>query len=208
MKRGLLMVGIAITGLLTPLSLLPAAFLVNAINPMQLAFVTPFEVTNDSGRTLDVIPVGTFNSGLKSVLPTFAWGLPAIPRLSRAPYRISPGDAQKILFDWDDINFSELVVRDESGEYRQLVTEPSPPMQGYRPPGERHFTIPDFAQLDPIDPLVLAAASRKGGLIQSWWTMLSLALPPFFLVGFCLALRKESKRRKRAEQSVGGDRDE
>ncbi len=203
MKRGLLIAGVMISGLLTPLSLLPALFLVNSVNPMQLAFVTSFRVTNHSGKTLDVIPVGTFNSGRKGVLPTFAWGFPAVPRLSRAPYQISHGDSRKILFDWDDINFSELVVRDESGEYRQFVTDPNPPTKDYYAPRQKHFTVPDFAELEPVDRAVLAAVNRKGNFLQSWWTILGLALPPFFLFGVSLALCRERRRSRIAEQSPG-----
>jgi hypothetical protein len=198
MKRTILLTGIAISGLLTPLSVLPALFVVNSINPMQLVFVTSFTVTNNSGRTLDVVPVGTFNDGRKGLLPTFASRVPAFPHFKRVPYRIGHGETQTVLYDCDDINFSELAVQDEAGTYRQLVTDANPPTDDYRAPGQKGFTIPDFSQLDAVDPLVLAAANRQGGLIPSWWALASLALPPFALACFVLALRKKGKRRNHA----------
>lgn len=198
MKWAFLLTGIVISGLLTPLSVLPALFLANSVNPMQLSFVTSFTVTNDSGRTLDVVPVGTFNDGSRGRLPTFASKVPALRRLGRTSYRIGHGETQTVLFDCDDINLSELAVRDQAGTYRQLVTDANPPRNDYRAPSQKSFTIPDFSQLEAVDPRVLAAAKRPGGLIPSWWALASLALPPFVLAGFVLALLKENTRRNHA----------
>jgi hypothetical protein len=199
MKRTFLIVGIIISSLLTPLSLLPALLLVNSISPMALAFIVPFDVVNESGETLIVIPVGTFNDGGKGVLPTYIRRFPAIRRLARQSYRIAPGETQRIFFDCDDINFSELAIQNTSGEFRQLITEPNPPTHDYYAPRKNLFTIPKWSELQPINSPVLIAVNRKRSFIHSWWTMGAFSIPPFVLAGFIYALISDKKRQLRVQ---------
>jgi hypothetical protein len=103
----------------------------NAVNPMQLTFVTGFRVENRTSRPLWITPVGTLHAGGKHVLPQFAAGFPAIPAFRTKNLRIEPGGSTWISYDWDDINFSEVVVRNAEGEYRQLVVDPDPPKHSY-----------------------------------------------------------------------------
>lgn len=190
MKRRYLIAGAIISGLLTPLSLLPLLFVINSVNPMQLVFITSITVSNQSGRTLDVIPVGTFNNGEKGPLPTFYTQVPAIPHLGLPVYQVKNGAAQKILFDCDDINFSDFIVRDATGEHKLLVADPNPPKKNYYAPRQKTFIIPEWNRLSPIDNATLVAATRYRGLIKSGWMVLAMALPPLFLIGFLLALAR------------------
>jgi hypothetical protein len=199
MKRSFLIVGIIIFSLLTPLSFLPALLIINSINPMALAFIVPFDVINESGEMLIVTPVGTFNDGGKSVLPTYIRRFPAIPRLARQPYRIAPGETQRIFFDCDDINFSELAIQNASGEFRQLVTDPNPPTKDYYAPRKNLFTIPKWSELQPIDSSVLITVNRKRSFIHSWWTMGAFSIPPFILAVFLYALILDKKRQLRIQ---------
>jgi hypothetical protein len=195
MKLIFLIIGVIISSILTPLSLLPALLLVNTINPMALAFVISFDVTNESGETLRVTPVGTFNDGRKAVLPLFIRRFPAILRLTRQPYIITPNETRRILFDCDDINFSEFVIQNASGEFRQLVIDPNPPTKNYYAPKKNKFTIPEWSQLQPIQSSVLSAVTQKRSFIKSWWTMGAFSLPPFVLVAFLYALKQQRKKR-------------
>lgn len=195
-RRNWLIAGIALFGLLTPLCLVPVLFLINSVNPMQTAFLTSITVVNQSGRTLDIVPAGTLNDGTRASLPTYYSAFPAIPRLNASSYRVEDGAEQRILFDWDDINFSQFIVRDGTGAFRQWITDPDPPLKDYYAPKVKLHTIPAFNSLETPDPLILSETLRPRGLVRSWWTLTAMALPPFFLIGFVRALRRERSDRR------------
>jgi hypothetical protein len=153
-------------------------------------------VVNESGEMLIVTPVGTFNDGGKRVLPTYIRRFPVIPRLSRKPYKIAPGETQRILFDCDDINFSELAIQNSAGEFRQLVADPNPPTDGYYAPQKELFTIPAWSELQPINSSVLVATTRKRSFILSWWTMGVFGISPFVLAVLLYALISNKKLRE------------
>ncbi len=193
MRRRYLLAGIIISGLLTPLSLLPLLFVINSVNPMQLVFITSITVVNQSGRTLDIIPVGTFNNGEKGPLPTFYTACPAFPRLGTPIFRVEDGEKQSILFDCDDINFSDFIVRDATGEHRLMVADANPPKKDYYAPRQKAFIIPKWDELSTIVASALSAATRWRGIIRSGWALLAMALPPFFLIGFAIALVRDRR---------------
>lgn len=199
MKRRALIAGIVVAALLTPLSLLPALVACNAVNPMQGMFIIAIEVVNESGRAVEVVPIGTFLDGSKAVVPMFWSGFPAIARMTNVPYGLAPGATKTIRFDCDDINFSELAVRDgSSGEWRQLVTDPNPPKNDYYDPRERHFVIPEFGQLEPVAPEVAAGVARPSQRLWLYALAISFAFPPFVLVHLVRALRRDNARLRRA----------
>ncbi len=113
------------------------------------------------------------------------------------PYKIIAGETRQILFDCDDINFSDLAIQNTSGEFRQFVAEPNLPTKGYYAPQKTLYIIPEWSQLQTIQTSVLAAINKKRGPIQSWWTMGIMCLPPFFLAGFLYALNSDKKRLKK-----------
>jgi hypothetical protein len=155
--------------LLTPLlltSLASILLILNSVNPMQLTFVTEFRVENQTTRPLWVTPIGTFNTGGKCVLPQFATSVPAIPAVRSRDLRLEPGGSTWIIYDWDDLNFSEIVVRDARGEYRQLVVDPDPPKRNYYRNKRERYVIEEWESLPAATANVLAAALN---LDRQWW---------------------------------------
>jgi hypothetical protein len=130
-KRVLLRIALIATAPFLLITGLWFLFAFNTVNPMQIAFITEFEVENQTQMPLWVTPVGTFRSGGKSVLPQLAAAFPAIPAWRSRDLRIDPGETRRIYYDWDDINFSEIVVRDSVGVLRNLVVDPAPPTDAY-----------------------------------------------------------------------------
>jgi hypothetical protein len=132
--------------------------LVNSVNPMQLIFIANFEVENKTQQPLWITPIGTTLSGGKSVLPQF-FPFPAIPVLQSRELRIEPGRRRRIHYDWDDINISEIAVRDSTGVLRSYVIDSSPPTDAYYANKEDEYAIADFQQLPIASPTVAAATA-------------------------------------------------
>src|SRR5690348_3526721 len=125
--RRVLLVLLILNGLLLPLSCIPVLLLFNAVNPMQLMFVTGFTVQNRTGGTLSVTPIGTVGpDGHRRPLPLMRWQIPAVPASRNGRLPVQSGKTITLYYDWDDINFSELVIEAEDGELRQLVVNPPP----------------------------------------------------------------------------------
>ena len=70
---------------------------------------------NHTGQTLLITPVGTIGDGYKAPLPTLMLAMPALPALRAGRYRLGPGESVTILYDMDDIHFSEIVIEDNRG---------------------------------------------------------------------------------------------
>jgi hypothetical protein len=150
-------------GILTsPLLALSSLILINSINPMQLMFLYTFDVTNQSEETLWITPVGTVGRrGDRHVLPQFINEFPAFDAIREGGYRLGPGKTRQIIYDWDDINFSEIAIMNEPGQWRQLVVDANPTEGQYRPPREDSYVIESFQSLSPIDERVLTAATTE-----------------------------------------------
>ena len=183
--------------LLTPLlltSLASLLLLFNAVNPMQLTFVTGFRVENRTGRPLWITPVGTRHPEGKCVLPQFAASFPAIPAFRSKDLRIEPGGSTRILYDWDDINFSEVAVRNAEGEYRQLVVDPDPPKQDYYRNRQERYVLEDWESLPLADAGVLAVAREA----DRQWRLWGLFATGFVVLGLYLWLQRVYRRLSRS----------
>lgn len=140
-----------------------SAFLVNPWNPMQLAFLTEFRVRNQLKEPVWITPIGSFTSGGKGVLPQFsAKEPPAIPAWQSTVLRVDPGTVRVVYYDWDDINFTELLVEFADGSQRLLLVDPNPPTDGYSPNKQKEYFISDRAKLHTVSKeSVKAAHSRR-----------------------------------------------
>ncbi len=87
-------------------------------NPMLLAFLTSFEIRNDSGADVWVTPIGRWEgSGKYGPLPQYRSRTPvAIPSRRGHDIHVKAGGRLEIIYDWDDINFRHLLVRSGSGQ--------------------------------------------------------------------------------------------
>jgi len=201
MRRATLMLMMLFAGLLTPLSCAPVVLVVNMFNPSRTAFVADIEVANRSGRTVAITPVGTVGpDGLRAVLPQYTRAFPAIPAFGSGDLLLADGEARRIIYDWEGINFSEIAVRCESGEYLQLVTDPEPTQDQYHAPKVKRYTIGNLADLEPIDEQVQQAVRQRLPAWQMWGILLVCCLPPLVLVWLIRAYRRE--RRRPAEPTV------
>src|SRR5688572_1111628 len=122
--RRLLLVLLIANALLLPLGCIPALFLVNRYNPMQIGFITDIHITNALGEAITVTPVGAVGrEGHRAGLPIFRSRSPAIASDVHGGFVIQPGQTIEVLYDWDDINLSELVIEFADGTARQLVVD-------------------------------------------------------------------------------------
>lgn len=150
---------------------------------MQLTFITEFEIENRTDQPLWVTPVGTFRSGGKSVLPQFSTPIPAIPAWRSRHLKIDPGARRRIYYDWDDINFSEIAIRDSAGVLRNLVVDPTPPTDQY------YANRDDLYPIDNIHSLPNAPAGIHTALAPNprriiFWTLAIMGLVAPFLFGW------------------------
>lgn len=126
-----------------PASLISALFLLNAVNPMSVAFLMPFEVVNASGEDVNITPVGAVGaSGLRTTLPMSLSPHLSIPSLRNRSFRLAAGARRNFTYDWDDVEFSELLIVSHSGSAKELVVNPPPTDGNYRPPRTNRFVIP------------------------------------------------------------------
>lgn len=166
------------------------------------AFVADFTVVNQTGEngtgeTIRITPVGTVGKlGDRSPLPIYRWTLPQIPAVMRGGFTLSPGDAITLMYDMDDINFSEIVVETATGPPRQLIVDPRPTEHQYHRPSRDQFVIDDLAALDPVPPPVLAAARRaQKSMSGRLWFELGFIVFPWLMA---IPLNWFGKRSKRS----------
>jgi hypothetical protein len=194
--RRLLFVLLVLNGLLLPLTCVPALFLFNAVNPMQLTFITGFTVENRTESTIYVTPVGTVGAeGHRLPLPMAIWKAPWVPASQRGRFPVRSGETITLYYDWDDINFSELVVEAGDGELRQLVINTEPTANQYTVPRVTDFVIDDLDRLGPIDPRVREAHVAAQQPVR-WWPIVTATATP--AVTFVL-LRRWYRRLKAAK---------
>jgi hypothetical protein len=169
---------------------------------MTSAFVTEFTVENRTAGVITVSPVGTVGpEGHKVPLPVkLAW-MP-LPAPQVGGFRLEPGEAVTIRYDSDDVNFSEIVVRDEEGHWRQLVTDPNPTARQYHGPAKRHFIIDALASLGEVPPSVRRAAEAAGSQWGLLVVLVVLLLGPWLVYGVsALLLRRAVRRSKQQVQA-------
>lgn len=182
-------------GLLTsPLTLL---VLLGVFNPFALVFLYPFQVENKTNEPIWITPLGTVGEeGLRQVLPQYLFRTPALPALKEADLRIDPGETRHLIYDWDDINFSEIVVKSRRGEQRMLVVDSHPTENRYHTPGENHFVIDSFERLEPLTGAISETVlSRRWNFATPMFLLLG-ALPVALLAGYKLLNRNPDSNKK------------
>lgn len=129
--------------------LLSGLFWFDAFVPM--AFLTSCSVTNHSDSEIVFTPVGTVGpDGARCPLPLYQTFYPFLMKSRLGHFAVSPGGTYEFCYDMDDINFSEVVIKDGSGTVGQLVVNPVPTANQYIVPGVTHVTFNNSAQLSPV----------------------------------------------------------
>lgn len=177
--RGTLFATLVLNGVLL---LLPVLLLFGILNPMLGLFITRVVVENQTTEPIHVTPVGTVSSGnRRSLLPVYLVSFPAIWGLRNRDFAIPAGQAIDILYDWDDVLLSEIVVYDSQGRAHQVSVEHAATNELHQPHGDR-FVVARLEALAGPSAEVLRVA-RSG--FHNWrpWAVLlaSLAVWPSFV---------------------------
>jgi hypothetical protein len=170
MKRRALMLLMIVSAFSLPVSCVPIITVLNMVNPMQSAFVTSFTVANHLDTEICITPIGACGpQGRRATLPQYRSRWPAVRAADETDLRIAPGRVRTVLYDWDDINFSEILVRTD--EWRKvLVVDPEPTQHRYHSPRVTHFAINASTMLAEPTAQVLEAA-RVSGEGRMWFLM-------------------------------------
>ncbi|MBS0264172.1 MAG: hypothetical protein JSS02_19705 [Planctomycetes bacterium] len=158
-------------------------------------FIVTVAIHNSSAETLRVTPIGTVgNPGFKTTLPLVSGRFPYLPASQVSQLSIAPGDTLTLHYDFDDINFSEIVVHDERGGLSLLVVDPQPTVNQYHAPAQREFDI-DPAELTSDIPASLVAVIRGTAPAQnSHWSLYAILIGPWILCSVLAILIARSRR--------------
>ena len=123
--------------------------------------MTDIQITNSTQHTISVTPIGTVGvKGYRDPLHQVHRKPPEFDYKEQGGYEVLPDSTVELWYDWDDINFSEIVVEDHLGNLSQFVVDPNPTQNQYHPPSTNTFTITDTSPLVPVTPDVMAAFTR------------------------------------------------
>ena len=181
--------------LAVPAVLLDGLFLLNSFNPLTLAFLTSFQLRNDSSENLRVWFAGTGETGRLGLLPLYASSKPALPALRSGGFRLAPGATRTITYDWDDRNFDLILVEGPDAELRALPVDADHPKQGCCWQHRRElYAIPVLRELR-----VATAEEREvAGRYRSAW----LFMAPWLVIPFASAYLYRVQRRLHAPRST------
>ena len=88
-----------------------------------MGFIDRIQVENASGQMVYVTPVGELESGRKALLPLRRPIPMAYAVARRGDYEIKPGARIELMFDMDDVRFTELVIASSGNEPFQVPVE-------------------------------------------------------------------------------------
>lgn len=162
-------------------------------NPLFRGTLT---IVNSSTERLYVTPVGSAY-GRRHVLVDGYARFPYLPLFRRADLRLDPGRSLRIVCEIDeDLRFTEIVVRNRQGEYRQwTVDQPSSVLAPY-PGNDARYVLPAFGDLLPVRPEALAVVRQARGIPWRTWGALLLVLAP---LAFLVLLVKDLRARRSAQ---------
>lgn len=125
-------------------------WLINAFNPMQLTFLESFYVVNSTGEAVEIMPIGMIAvSGEYGPLPRYRDAFPpAVPIPISQPISLTPGAKRKLTYDYDDINFRHILVRDKTGSIYILETDKKGTKHACFGPQKDLYTIPPVERLE------------------------------------------------------------
>lgn len=133
------------------------------------AFLTYCSLTNDTTTTITVTPVGTVGpDGTRRPLPLYRTSFPFFVKSKRGAFEVAPNETLTFCYDMDDINFSEIVIRNEDGGAGQIVVNEQPTLRQYTAPDKTDFAVTDFNSLAPVPDSVKLAVDTAQQLGNAW----------------------------------------
>ena len=187
----------------SPFLLLCFFVLLSTVNPMLLVFIANFKVENQSGQDIWFTPIGTRGTeAQKGLMPIYLTAIPALPAVRIGNYYLKDGDTKKIKYDWDDVNFSEILIKAKNGQFYELIVDLEPTDNQYHPPKSKHFVIPELKTLCVARPNIIEVYDRKN---RGWLRCLPLFGSAIFVVLYCRMIahyRKETADRSVASANI------
>jgi hypothetical protein len=183
--------------ILSPLSLVTLLIGINMINPMSLMFITTFEIENKTGEEILVTPIGAVGpKDHRETLPYSALPWPYIMIRDYEDYPIAPGEVRKFHYDWDDIQFSEILIRLPSKEYHVIQTGLHPTKGLYRRPDKDRFEIEDIESTPLAEDKHLEALQTDSNRIFLLYVLAILGFVPPALFFWALKIKVEKEQRE------------
>ena len=188
-KRWVFLIAAIVT---LPLFLLTLLLAFSVVNPMGMAFLTSFEVVNETNETLSVTPIGAVGArGVRHTLPHSISSKFYVMGTKTGEFEIQPNSSRRFTYDWDDIQFSEILIHRPSGDLHFISTGLDPIERQYRRPEQDRFVISDIDALPRAEAHLISALPDSPG---RGWMLYGLAgfglLSPVF---FRLARKAKTK---------------
>jgi len=190
-----ILLGLAFLSL--PLCCLPVC----AFVPSYPMFWGRFTVLNESDETLYITPIGE-RYGQRRVLLENSSRFPYGPILKQADIRLDPGESVQIFcrgFDEPTWTLTEIVVRNERGEYRRLIIGESTTSLLWTSQ-EQTYRIQSFGGLSRASPEVVEIAKKAGRFNFAAWGMIAAGCIPTGLFLAWLGLVWKLRRQSRTER--------
>ncbi len=121
-------------------------------NPMLLVFLETFDIANESGETIAITPIGATETAHRlRELPSFQEDYPPARDAVSRNIPMAPGQRIKYTYDWDDVNFTHIVIRGPDGVVRALATDYRIEEGCCGPPKRDEYIIPPLSEI-PMAP--------------------------------------------------------
>lgn len=156
------------------MTILDVLFVVFAPLGMMMSFDFQFTVSNNSVEPVWITPLGAVHDdNRRRVLPMINPTSRFIPFAKRSRFRLEPGAGVRLVYDYDDIQFTDILVETTAGPSRELAVGSLRRDGQYSPPQRSSFVIPTLTRLPVARPEVSGYAA---GAPRNQWIYFLMAL--------------------------------